>query len=105
MSIFERLKVLTWLWRTLGKMNKLKELLGKLDGYKSLFGLLGVVGYYGAQAAGVNPPSVVLETSVGLLGVGLVHKLDKATGIIKKVLPFLGAVLEIMDKKKEEEKK
>lgn len=85
-------------------LEKLKGIAGKLDGYKSLIGLLGVVGYYGAQAYGVNPPSVVLETSYGLLGVGLIHKLDKATYVIKKVLPVLSTVLSVLDKKKEETK-
>lgn len=85
-------------------MDKIKGFLGKLDGLKSLLGLLGVVGYYGAQTFGVQAPEIVLTTSYGLLGVGLVHKLDKASGIIKKVLPALSAVLAMFDKKKEENK-
>lgn len=83
-------------------LDKVKGVLGKLDGLKSLFGLLGVVGYYGAQAYGLNPPSVVLNTSYGLLGVGLVHKLDKASDVLQKVLPVLSNVLDVFNKKKEE---
>ena len=86
-------------------LEKLNGVLGKLDGLKSYLGLLGVVGYYGAKAYGLNPPDAVLTTSYGLLGVGLVHKLDKVSDLIKKFLPVLSAVLAIFDKKKEEEKK
>ena len=83
-------------------LEKMNGMLGKLDGAKSYLGLLGVVGYYGAQAYGLNPPEAVLNVSYGLLGVGVVHKLDKATGIVKKVLPILASVLAALDKKKEE---
>lgn len=86
-------------------MNTLKGLLGKLDGYKSLLGLLGVAGYYAAVGYGITPPEAVLTTSYGLLGVGLVSKLDKATGIVRKVLPILSSVLDLLEKKKQEEKK
>ena len=86
-------------------MKKLTEMLGKLDGLKSYLGLLGVVGYYGAQAFGVTPPEAVLTTSYGLLGVGLVHKLNKGTDLIKKVVPVLSAIIAVLDKKKTEETK
>ena len=83
-------------------MGKLKGLLQNLDGYKSVLGLLGVIGYHVAHGFGVNVPVVVLNASYGMLGVGLVGKLDKATGIVRKVLPILTAVLDAMEKKKTE---
>lgn len=104
MGILDKIKVFSWAWRLLGQMDKLQTLLGKLDGYKSYLGLLGVVGYYGAEAYGVHPPEAILNASYGLLGVGLVHKLDKTTDIIKKVLPVLSTILSLFDKKKEENK-
>lgn len=104
MTLIEKLKILFWLNKEINKMDKLKGLLGKLDGYKSLLGLLGVVGYFGAKAYGVNPPEAVLNTSYGLLGVGLVSKLDKTTGIVRKILPVLTSVLDLLEKKKEEVK-
>lgn len=102
MSLIDKLKVLLWMNKEINKMDKLNGILGKLDGYKSLLGLLGVVGYYGAKAYGVNPPEAVLNASYGMLGVGLVSKLDKATGIVRKVLPILTSVLDLLEKKKTE---
>jgi hypothetical protein len=104
MSLLDKIKILLWINKEVSMLEKIKGIAGKLDGYKSLLGLLGVVGYYGAKAYGVNPPEAILNTSYGLLGVGLVHKLDKATDIIKKVLPVLSTILGALDKKKEETK-
>lgn len=84
-------------------MDKVNAVLAKMDGLKSIVGLLGVVGYYAAVGYGAHPPEALLKVSAGLLTVGLVHKLDKATDIIKNVLPPLAAVLELFDKKKAEE--
>ena len=83
-------------------MTKLWE---KVSGYKSLLGLLGIVLFYGLKQFGVNLPDMALEGAYGLLGVGLVHKLGKATNIVTKVMEALGSVLKLMEKKKEEEKK
>jgi hypothetical protein len=81
-----------------------RKLWDKVSGYKSLFGLLGVVGYFGAKQFGIEPPEFVLEASYGLLGVGLVHKLDKATGVVTKVISVLLEVMKLLDKKKSEDK-
>lgn len=104
MNILEKIKLFGWAWRMIKVLEKMKLLVGKLDGIKSGLGLVGVLGYYAAQAYGLNPPEAVLTTSFGLLGVGLVHKLEKATGIIKIILPVLGSVIATLDKKKEEKK-
>lgn len=102
--MLDKLKILYWLYKEIKMLEKLQGVMGKLDGLKSLLGLLGVVGYYGAQAYGLNPPSAVLNVSYGLLGVGLVHKLDKASDIINKVMPALSNILDVFNKKKEESK-
>lgn len=107
MNIFEEIKLaikIRQIYKEVMKVDKIKGLLGKLDGLKSLLGLLGVVGYFGAKAYGVAVPEVVLTTSYGLLGVGLVHKLEKATGILGKIIPVLGSILDVLNKKKEETK-
>jgi hypothetical protein len=106
--MFKKIKILLWVWNLLRKvkeMDKLKGVWEKLSGYKSLFGLLGVVGYFGAKQFGVEPPAVILEASYGLLGVGLAHKLDKATGIVSKVLNVLVEVMKVLDQKKKDEEK
>lgn len=103
MTLLQKINFLLQLNRILGatKMTKLWE---KLSGYKSLLGLLGIVLYFGAKQFGVELPDVVLEGSYGLLGVGLVHKLDKATSIVTKVIEALGSILKLLEKKKEENK-
>lgn len=103
-GFWQKIKLLSWAWALLRKVQTMKKLWDVLSGYKSVFGLLGVVGYYVAKQFGVDVPEMVLDASYGLLGVGLVHKLDKATGIITKVIEVLLAVLKVLDKKKSEEK-
>ena len=108
MSLLKKLKILAWFWNVLRKvkeMDKLKGLWEKASGYKSVFGLLGLIGYFAAKQFGVEPPEMILEASYGLLGVGLVHKLDKFTGFVTKALSVLSEVLKLLAKKKEEEKK
>jgi hypothetical protein len=108
MKLMDRVKILLWLNGALRKVRnveKLKALWLKASGYKSLVGLLGVIGYFAAKQFGIEPPSIVLETSYGLLGVGLVHKLDKATSIIGKIIHILGDVTKVLEKKKDEEEK
>lgn len=108
MNIFEKLKLLYKLNKFLEDnkvIEKLNMLLGKFDGLKSVLGLLMILAYYVAQVLGHNLPDVILNTGIGFLGVGLVHKMDKATDMIKKYLPVLSAILAIFDKKKAEEKK
>ena len=107
MNIFEKVKLavqLNKIYKEIMKMDKLKGFLGKLDGVKSLLGLFGIVGYYGAKAYNVEVPEIVLTTSYGLLGIGLAHKLNKGTDILKKVLPILSSIIALLDKKKEEKK-
>src|SRR5690348_13210867 len=105
MSITDKVKVLMFLWRNKQVLEKLNGLLGKFDGLKSVLGLLMILSYYIAPHFGVNVPEAVLNAGYGFLGVGLVHKLDKATDLIKKGLPILAAVIALLDKKKQEEVK
>ena len=103
MSLLQKLNLLL-LANKIVKDKNVMKLWEKVSGYKSLLGLLGIVLYYGLKQFGVNLPDVVLEGAYGLLGVGLVHKLDKATSIVTKVIEALGSVLKLMEKKKEENK-
>lgn len=108
MSLFEKLKLLYQLNKFMEEnkvREKLQALLGKMDGLKSILGLLMILGYYIAPQFGVHVPDMVLNTGYGFLGVGLVHKLDKATDIIQKVMPVLSSILDVFNKKKAEETK
>ncbi len=104
MSVIQKLKLLLLANKVLKDKN-VKNLWEKISGYKSLLGLLGIVLYFGLKQFGINLPEPVLEGAYGLLGVGLVHKLDKATQIVTKVIEALGSVLALLKKKKDEEPK
>lgn len=84
-------------------MDKLKGLLGKLDGTKTITGLLMIVGYYAAPHWGVKVPDVVLNLGIGWAGVGFAHKLDKVTGILSKIVDVLAKTQGAVNK--DEEKK
>lgn len=105
MSILKKIKLFTWAWSALGKVTKMKKVWEKMSGYKSVFGLLGVAGYYAAKQFNVDVPEFVLDFSYGLLGIGLVHKLDKASGVVTKVLVVLNNVIAALNKKRDEEPK
>lgn len=104
MKLMDKIKFLLALNR-IAEDTRVKNLWEKLSGYKSLLGLLGIVLYFGLKQFGINLPEPVLEGAYGLLGVGLVHKLDKATSIVTKTITALGDILNLLNKKKEEEKK
>ncbi len=108
MNILEKLKFLVQLnrlYKEIKMLEKLKGLLGKMDGAKSILGLLGVVAYYTAPNFGVHLPDMVLKISSGLAGVGLAHKLEKGAGLLTKVLTVLTAAKGVADKTQEELKK
>lgn len=98
MTIFEKLKAIYQLNRLLKEikmLDKVKGLLGKLDGLKSTLGLLGVVAYYVAPQFGLHLPDVVLNVSSGLAGVGIAMKLEKGLGFLTKALDILGKVVAV----------
>ena len=92
-------------------LEKLKGALSKMDGAKSILGLLGIVAYYTLPKFGISVPDAVLNISTGLAGVGFAHKLEKATGMLSKGLAIAATVLDVAKKtedklkEKEEEKK
>jgi hypothetical protein len=101
MTIFEKLKALVQLNRTvkeLQMLEKLKGFAGKLDGFKSVLGLLAVVAYYACPQFGVHLPDIVLKLGSGLAGVGLGHKLEKATGLLSKGLDIAVKALDVAKK-------
>jgi hypothetical protein len=94
MSIWDKLKLLMELNKTLNevmKVEKIKALMAKLDGSKTIIGLLMVVAYYAAPNFGVHLPETVLKIGSGWAAFGMAHKLDKATGILSTVLSILTA--------------
>src|SRR6185295_19609090 len=108
MSILEKINAALQLNRLVGALkmlDKVKGVLGKLDGLKSVLGLLAVVAYYACPQFGVHLPDFVLKLGSGLAGVGLMHKLEKATGLLAKVLDVLLKVKTVADQTQEELKK
>lgn len=91
MNIIEKLQLLVCLNRLCTALtkggSKMSGLLQKLDGYKSVAGLLMVVAYYVVpQFTSVHLPDFVLHTGAAIASAGLAHKLEKATGLISVVL-------------------
>lgn len=109
MSIIEKLKLLyraNKAFNEVMKMEKVKQLLDKMDGWKSVTGLLMVVAYYTTPKWNIQLPDIVLQIGAAWAGVGMAHKLDKATGILSAVLNVLTATNKsVNEAKKEEEKK
>ena len=99
-TILEKLKLLIWVNGLISKGgNKMGNLLQKVDGLKSVLGLLGVVAYYASPAfGGPKLPDVVLTVSSGIAGVGLAAKLEKGTGLVSKGLDVAHKVLEVLQK-------
>ncbi len=105
MNIIEKVKFLFQLQKFVKEvqmLEKVKAGLAKLDGLKSVLGLLGMVVYYAGPSFGLHVPDVVLHISTGLAGVGLAHKLEKGTGILTKVLGYLTIAKDVADKTQEE---
>lgn len=76
------------------------EFMQKLDGYKSIAGLLIVVAYYVLPLfTKYQVPDFVYKFGMGLVSVGLVHKLEKATGWVSLALQGVQKALDAMSKK------
>lgn len=91
MTLWDKLKLIIWLDKVYNSLaeggSKMGNLLQKVDGLKSIAGLLIVVAYYVVpQFTSVHIPDVVMKLGVGLASAGLAHKLEKGTGIISAVL-------------------
>lgn len=95
MSIIEKIKLLLGAKKVADQIqDKLPEapksgFMAKLDGTKSITGLLMIIGYYVGPQFGVKVPDIFLQVGVAWAGVGFAHKFDKATGIISAVATAL----------------
>lgn len=102
MNLFDKIKLLLWfnkLGTEVTKMDKIQGMLGKLDGVKSVLGLLAVVAYYALpQYTNIQVPDVVLKIGTGMAGLGLAHKLEKGAGLLTKGLDVLGKILDVTKK-------
>ena len=88
-GFWDKIKLALWLnslFKEGSKMDKVKAVLGKLDGLKSITGLLMVVAYYALPQFGIHAPDVVLKIGSTLAGVGFAAKLEKGTAAVSKVL-------------------
>lgn len=101
MTFFDDIKILIFfrnLLRRVEMLNRMKGIMGHLDGVKSVLGLLMVTAYYALPVyAGVHVPDVVLKLGMGMASVGLVHKLEKGTGVVSGALDVLKKALASLD--------
>ncbi len=65
------------------------SLWSKLDGTKSITGLLMIIGYYVGPKFGVTVPDIFLKIGIAWAGVGFMHKFDKATNVLTAVMTAL----------------
>lgn len=100
MSLIEKFKFLMQLNKMIKEiqmLDKMKGMLGHMDGLKSTMGLLMVVAYYALpQYTHIHVPDMVLNMGAGMAGLGLAHKLEKGTALLTKGLDILTKVLQIM---------
>lgn len=61
----------------------------KLDGTKSITGLLMIIAYYALPQFGVKVPDIFLKIGITWAGVGFAHKFDKVTNILTAVYTAL----------------
>jgi len=75
---------------------KISALLSHLDGFKSVLGLLMVVGYYVGPQFGIVVPDIVLKIGTGFASVGLAMKLEKGLGILTMVIGYAQKALNVL---------
>lgn len=100
MSLIDKIKFLIQLKNTvkdIKMLDKIKTGMAKMDGWKSIVGLLMVTAYYAAPTWKVHLPDAVLEIGSAWAALGMAHKLDKATGILTVVLQILTATKETVN--------
>ena len=87
-------------------MKILKNILGKVDGKKSIVGFLALAACIIAECFGVNVPDVAYGLSGTLLSVGALHKAAKVHKMLEVALKALELLLTVSPKieKKEIEK-
>lgn len=61
----------------------------KLDGTKSITGLLMIIAYYVGPQFHVQVPDIFLKIGIAWAGVGFLHKFDKTTNVLTAVMTAL----------------
>ncbi len=69
----------------------------KLDGTKSITGLLMIIAYYAGPSFHVQVPDIFLKIGIAWAGVGFLHKFDKASGLISAVATALAKTNETIN--------
>ena len=75
-------------------MTKLKDILNKLDGLKSVLGLGIVVLYYTVP----NCPHYALDIGTAMTGIGIAAKLEKGIRLVSKILELTRKGLDVLQK-------
>ena len=98
-TFLDKINFLLWLnamVKGAGKMDKVKAMWDKLDGVKSVLGLLAVVAYYVCPAVGgPKLPDILLKIGTAMAGVGLAAKLEKGVGLLSKVIEYVKKGLDV----------
>lgn len=99
LSLIDKLKLIVGLKSLAGQIqatepnndpNQLKtSIWSKLDGTKSITGLLMIIAYYALPQFGIKVPDIFLKIGIAWAGVGFMHKFDKATNILTAVMTAL----------------
>lgn len=94
LSIFQKFKLLLGAKKLADQVKTDPEapkssFMAKLDGTKSITGLLMIIGYYAGPSFGIKVPEIFLQIGTVWAGVGLGHKLEKATGIVSTIAQVL----------------
>jgi hypothetical protein len=97
-KLLDKINFLLWLNSLTGKESKMNSLLQKLDGVKSVAGLLMVVAYFAGPKFGITVPDVVLKIGSGIASVGLAAKLEKGAGLLTKGLDLAHTLLDVVQK-------
>lgn len=69
----------------------------KLDGTKSITGLLMIIAYYVGPQFKIHVPDIFLKIGIAWAGVGFAHKFDKATNILTAVMTALNKTNETIN--------
>lgn len=69
----------------------------KLDGTKSITGLLMIIAYYAGPSFKIQVPDIFLKIGIAWAGVGFIHKFDKATSILTAVMTALNKTNETIN--------
>ncbi len=100
LSFFDRIKLVIGLKSMAGQISAQTtppSLWTKLDGTKSITGLLMIVAYYALPQFGIKVPDIFLKIGIAWAGVGFAHKLDKTTNIISAIAMALRSTNETIN--------